>query len=428
MNVRAIAISGAILILGSIGVGLAASHSAIAAIDPPAVSSFSPALIARGEILAAAGNCGACHSVPGGESYGGGYAMTTSFGTIYSTNITPDARTGIGAWPLAAFRRAMREGVARDGSHLYPVFPFDHFTKLADADIEALYAYFMTRPAAHSPARENHLPFPLNIRALQAGWKLLFFRSGRFTADAARDAQWNRGAYLAQGIAHCGACHTPRNFFGAEQANNPYAGAPIDHWIAPPLTAANPAPAPWDRSEMFAYLRSGVSTLHGTAAGPMAGVVHSGLAALPDADIDALAEYFQNSAGGAPAAPVKVGASATGAAAAQNAAADPAERLYSAACASCHYNGSRPPNPLRPDLAHNSAIHLDDPTNLLQVMLGGIDAADGAPGVVMPAFAGFQDEQILQIARYLRATRTDKAPWQNLDTALASVRAQHRQE
>jgi len=167
----------------------------------------------------------------------------------------------------------MREGVARDGSHLFPAFPYNHFTKLADDDVRALYAYFMTRPPVHAPARTNGLPFPFNVRALQAGWKLLFFTPGRSQPDAAKSAEWNRGADLAQGLSHCGACHTPRNFLGGEKDGDAYAGALVDDWIAPPLTAANPAPAPWTQDERHNYLRNGVSVLHGTSAGPMAAVV-----------------------------------------------------------------------------------------------------------------------------------------------------------
>ena len=228
--------------------------------------------------------------------------MATPFGVIYSTNITPDPETGIGTWSEAAFRRAMHEGVSRDGSHLFPVFSYDHFTKLSDEDVRALYAYFMTRTPVHAPARPSGIPFPFNIRYLQAGWKLLFFRPGRFEPDAEKSAEWNRGAYLALGLSHCGACHTPRNLLGAEKPGDAYGGAVIDNWVAPPLTAANPAPAPWTHEELYDYLRTGASKLHGTAAGPMFPVVQ-GLGALPDSDIRAIATYFADRRqGGGPAA------------------------------------------------------------------------------------------------------------------------------
>ena len=417
----------AALAVGIVGFVVFAWRPPIGKIAPPAPSAFAPELIARGEVLAGAGYCSTCHTTKGGQPVAGGYPMKTSFGTIYSTNITPDAKTGIGAWSEAAFRRAMHQGVARNGSHLFPAFPYDHFTKLTDADVSALYAYMMTRRAVEAPAKRNSIPFPLNIRALQAGWKLLFFHPGRFELDKAKSVAWNRGAYLAEGVSHCGACHTPRNALGAEKRDKAFAGAPIDDWIAPPLTASNPSPAPWDQAELAVYLRTGISRHHGVAAGPMAPVVHDGLTKLPDADIQALAVYFADIDGAA-------GRASSLAPALQKAAAAnrlnvgpqtlPAARLYTAACASCHYNGAGRLNPLRPDLALNSAVNLDDPTNLIRVVLYGVSAKDGAPGVVMPSFTRFSDADVAQLAAYLRATRTDKPAWQNLDKKVAAIRAQ----
>ncbi|AGH48197.1 MULTISPECIES: cytochrome c [Sphingomonadales] len=415
----------AVLAVGLVGFGIFAWRSAIAPIQPPPASAFAPELVARGEILASAGYCATCHTAKGGQAYAGGYPMETPFGTIYSTNITPDPETGIGAWPEAAFRRAMHEGVARDGSHLFPAFPFDHFTKLSDADISALYAFFMTRKPVVAPARDNGVPFPLNIRALQAGWKLLFFKPGRFQPQAAKSAEWNRGAYLAEGLSHCGACHTPRNMLGAERRPLVYAGALIDNWVAPPLNAGNPSPVPWDRDELIAYLQSGVSHYHGTAVGPMAPVVR-GLQRLPGSDINALAVYFSDRDGieqrqgiAAPAVQQALATSSVGSGLTY----DPAARLYTAACASCHYNGADAVNPLRPELALNSAVSLGDPTNLIQVILHGVGADDGVPGVVMPAFSRFSDADIARIAAYLRATRTRKGPWLDLERKVAQVRA-----
>ncbi|PZR34891.1 cytochrome c [Caulobacter segnis] len=416
-----------VAVVGLVGFGVFAWRPAIGKIAPPAPSSFAPELVARGEALAGAGYCSTCHTTKGGQPFSGGYPVKTGFGTIYSTNITPDPETGIGAWSEAAFDRAMRQGVARDGSHLFPALPYDHFTKLSDADISALYAYMMTRPAVVSPPKRNTVPFPLNIRALQAGWKLLFFKPGRFEPDAAKSAAWNRGAYLAEGISHCGACHTPRNLLGAEKRDKAFAGAAIDNWIAPPLTAANPSPAPWDQAELVAYLRTGVSHYHGVAAGPMAPVVHDGLIKLPDADIQALAVYFADIDGSAGRAGALEQALRRAAAAdrlnvgPQNAS---AARLYTAACASCHYNGVGQPNPLRPDLALNSAVNLDDPTNLIRVVLYGVSAKDGAPGVVMPSFNRFSDADVAKLAAYLRATRTDKPAWPDLEKKVAAIRAQ----
>jgi mono/diheme cytochrome c family protein len=395
---------------------------------PPAAESFAPDLVAKGEALAGGGYCAACHTAKGGQTFAGGYAMATPFGVIHSTNITPDPETGIGTWSEAAFARAMHEGVSRDGSHLYPVFSYDHFTKLSDEDVRALYAYFMTRAPVHAPAPPNGIPFPFNIRYLQAGWKLLFFRPGRFEPDGEKSAEWNRGAYLALGLSHCGACHTPRNLLGAEKPGDAYGGAVIDNWVAPPLTATNPAPAPWTREELYDYLRTGTSKLHGTAAGPMFPVVQ-GLGALPDSDIRAIATYFADidkAADRLPSVSAAVSQAMSDASAKTGEQVDPDTRLYTAACASCHYNAGSAPLAARPDLALNSAVHLPDPSNLIQVILHGISAEEGMPGVVMPAFGGaLSDADVARIAAYLRRTRTSLPPWPDLVTKVAAIRRQN---
>jgi mono/diheme cytochrome c family protein len=421
----------AVVALGSVGLagfGVLAWQPAMAPVPIPAPASFAPELIAKGEALAGGGYCAACHTAKGGEKFAGGYAMATPFGVIYSTNITPDPETGIGAWSEAAFARAMHEGVSRDGSHLFPVFSYDHFTRLSDDDVRALYAYFMTRPPVHAPARASSIPFPFNIRYLQAGWKLLFFRPGRFEPDAEKSGEWNRGAYLALGLSHCGACHTPRNLLGAEKPGNAYGGAVIDNWVAPPLTAANPAPAPWTREELYDYLRTGASKLHGTAAGPMFPVVQ-GLGALPDSDIRAIATYFVNVDKAADRLPYVSGAvslAMSNALAKEGDQFDPDARLYTAACASCHYNAAGAPLAARPDLALNSAVHLFDPSNLIQVILRGINADEGMPGVVMPAFGGaLSDADIARIVAYLRSTRTSLPPWPDLPAKIAAIRRQN---
>ena len=414
----------AIGVLGILGFGVLAWRPAIAPIAPPAPTSFMPSLVAKGEALAGGGFCAECHTAKGGEMFAGGYAMATPFGAIYSTNITPDPETGIGTWSEAAFARAMQEGVARDGSLLFPAFPYDHFTKLSDEDVRALYAFFMTRTPVRSAVPENGLPFPLNIRYLQAGWRLLFFRSGRFEPDARKSAEWNRGAYLAESLSHCGACHTPRNLLGAEKAGNVYAGAVIDNWIAPPLTAANPAPVPWTQDELFSYLRNGFSVLHGSAAGPMAPVVH-GLAALSEQDVQALASYFAdidraNDRLASVGPTVSRAMSYASLDAGQHFDAD--ARLYTAACASCHYNSGRVPLAMRPDLTLNSALNLSEPTNLIQVVLRGINAKDGIPGVVMPSFEMLSDADIARIAAHLRRTRTSLPPWPDLESKITAMR------
>ncbi len=346
--------------------------------------------------------------------------------SIYSTNITPDPETGIGRWSEAAFARAMHEGVARDGSHLFPAFPFDHFTKVTDEDVKALYAYFMTRPPVRATAQSNTVPFPLNIRLLQAGWKLLFVTDGRYQPDTTKSAEWNRGAYLAEGLSHCGACHTPRNLLGAEKSSQAYAGAEIDGWIAPPLTDANPAPAPWSQADLFSYLRSGSSAVHGTAAGSMSPVVHDGLAKLPDSDIEAIATYFADinrsatRAVGSQASVISKAVSTSGLGIRQEPDSD--ARLYVAACGSCHYNSGAPLE-VRPELALNTALTLPEPTNFIRVVLDGIGIRDGMPGVMMPGFArALSDPDIARLAAYLRRTRTELPAWTNIESQVAAIR------
>ena len=403
--------------LGILGLGALAWRPAIAPIAPPAAGSFAPALVAKGAALASAGNCADCHTAKGGPKFAGGYAIATAIGAIYSTNITPDPETGIGTWSEAAFARAMREGVAQDGSLLFPAFPYDHFTKLSDDDVNALYAYFMTRAPIRSPEQENSLPFPLNIRYLQAGWRLLFFRAGRFEPDASKSAEWNRGAYLAQALSHCGACHTPRNRFGSEKTDKTFAGASIDNWIAPPLTDANPSPVPWTQDELFSYLRKGDSHLHGSTAGPMAPVVH-GLSTLSDQDIQALATYLadiDHAANRSASVALAVARAVSTARLGAGRDLDPGARLYSVACAYCHYNSRH--------LALNSALNLSDPTNLIQVVLHGVNEPEGLRNLAMPAFAqALSDADIAHLADYLRRTRTTLPPWKDLDAKVAAIR------
>jgi mono/diheme cytochrome c family protein len=417
---------------GLLGFAAFAWRAAIPEIATPLPSSFSADVVARGAMLSSVGYCATCHSVKDGQPFAGGYAMKSPFGTLYSTNITPDRETGIGAWSKEAFRRAMHEGVARDGSHLFPGFPYDHFTKVSDDDVDAIYAFLMTQPAVRAPARPNELLFPLRIRALQAGWKLLFFRSARFEPSPDHDAKWNRGAYIAEALSHCSACHTPRNPLGAEWGGSSrYTGAAVDGWFAPALTAANPSPVPWTPDELRAYLFEGLSRFHGTPSGPMSPAAH-GLAALSADDRDALVTYVASLTGDA-ARPQAAAAAVDRAlqvdAIGTGRQIDPDARRYAAACASCHYNGSAGINASRPDLSLNSAVHLADPANLIRVILFGIEASEGASGLVMPAFGpGFSDAEVARIAAYLRRTRTNEPPWPDLEKTVEKLRAQGKGE
>ncbi|WP_246495165.1 cytochrome c [Ameyamaea chiangmaiensis] len=425
---------GAAILAGVVGGGgfLAyAWYPSIAPIAKPAASSFSDEAVRRGALVAAAGYCAECHTRQdrgGGPALAGDYAMETPFGAIYSPNITPDPETGIGHWSEAAFKRAMNRGVSRDGSHLYPAFPFDHFTKVSDQDVADLYAYLMTRAPVHMEHRANTVPFPFSIRLLQAGWKLMFFTPGRFRPDPNHDTQWNRGAYLAEGDAHCGSCHTPRNLLGAEKASHAYDGAVIDGWIAPPLNDHNPTPVVWTEDELFAYLRHGVAPLHGSAAGPMAPVPHQFLSQLPESDVRAIAHYYADLDHAAARAGQDQAAIAVAMAQSKidltGPQTDPDARLYQGACAACHYNAAPAPVSGRPELALNNALWLDEPNNLFMVMLHGIGAAEGQDGIAMPSFyAGLSDADMARIAAYLRRTRTTRPPWTDLEKKAAAMRA-----
>ena len=263
----------------------------IAPVEPPARSSFDAALITRGAHLAAIGDCIACHTAPEGKPYAGGYPLRTPFGTIHGTNITPDADTGIGRWSQAAFVRAMREGVDRQGRHLYPAFPYDHFALVSDEELQAIYAFLMTREPVRADPPANDVMFPFNMRVLVAGWKLAFLEHDAFRSDPAQSAEWNRGAYLAQGLGHCGACHTPRNFLGAERKKLYLAGGDAEGWRAPPVDASSRAPVPWTAESLYRYLRHGADEMHEVAAGPMAPVVHN-LSGVPESEVRAIATYI----------------------------------------------------------------------------------------------------------------------------------------
>jgi len=416
----------AIVVVGIVGIFVLAWRPAIDPIEPVAAAQFPADLVAKGAVLAGAGNCLTCHTAATGKPYAGGVGLDSGFGKIFSTNITPDPDTGIGRWSEVAFARAMHEGVLRDGAQMFPAFPYDHFTKVRDEDIHALYAFLMTRPAVVSAAIPNQLPFPVSVRALQAGWKLLFFSKGVYQPDASKSEEWNRGAYLAEGLAHCASCHTPRNSFGAEKSGAAYAGAAIDGWFAPALSAASKTPMPWTADELFVYLRSGATALHGSAAGAMSEVVHDSLAKLGDSDVHAIATYFAD-----------INQSTTRVASADQAlekamtlahrdirddSADGAG-LYIAACASCHYNGGATPLAIRPELALNSAINGPDPANLIHIILEGISKKDGMPVVFMPGFANtFDDAEVATLAAYLRHTRSDQPEWKDLAETVAKIR------
>jgi mono/diheme cytochrome c family protein len=423
---RIIASVIAVIILAAAVVAFAVIwRPAIAAIDPPAPQSFDAALVKRGRALAAVGNCSDCHTVRGGQAFAGGLPVPTPFGAIYSSNITPDAETGIGRWPEAAFRRAMRSGVDRDGRHLYPTFPYDHFTNVSDDDDRALYAYLMTRLPVHAPARANQLPFPLDQRFVIAGWKLLFLRRETFQPDNSKSAEWNRGAYLIEGLAHCGACHTPRNALGAERASAPFAGGDVDNWHAYAINAQSPSPVPWDADALFMYLRGGWHPDHGVARGPMAQVV-SNLSSAPESDIRAIATYMAGQFG-APTPDRKRRGEEVLMQAKSPAAQSPATNaagatIYAAACAGCHET-SRPLPYGGVNLGLSTAISSPDARNAANIVLSGVRPVEGERSPIMPGFAAsMSDGQIAALLNYLRARFSNQPAWTGVEKTIEDAR------
>lgn len=419
---------------------------AIALTDGPDVSLYSDAAIERGRLVAAAGDCVVCHTAPKGEANTGGLGLETPFGTIYTTNITPDNDTGIGRWSFSAFDRAMREGVHRDGRQLYPAFPYTAFAKLTEADMQALYAYLMVQPPVRSEPPKTELAFPYNLRPTLAGWNLLFHDNSVYQPDPTQSLAWNRGAYLVEGAGHCAACHSPRNALGAEKRGlgSYLAGGEAEGWTAPALNQLAAGATPWTADELFQYLRTGYSARHGVAAGPMAPVIH-GLAELPESDVRAITTYLLDLPGGkasgeaastdAPAlAPVMAAATDTSPATVPQPDAQRlflnhanGERIYQNACAACHEAGSGPTLfGVKPSLASNPNLHAATPDNLLQVVLHGIQQPANEELGYMPGFKdSLDDKQVQDLLGYLRARFAPQAkPWQDTEPAIDRIRKQ----
>ncbi|UPK39456.1 molybdopterin-dependent oxidoreductase [Bradyrhizobium sp. 186] len=409
----------------AIGIGAALLPGrAIAPIARPDASVYSAATIARGQQLAALGNCAECHSTIGGALNAGGRALETPFGTIYSTNITPDIETGIGAWSYPAFERAMRDGLHRDGRQLYPAFPYTHFSKTSEADLQALYAYLVAQPAVRATVPANTLAFPFNLRPLLAGWNALFHQTREFKPDPAKSELWNRGAYLVEGLGHCSACHSPRNALGAEQRETYLAGGFAEGWEGPPLTSLSQAPIAWSEDELFAYLRTGHSRYHGVAAGPMAPIIRD-LAALPDQDIRAMAVYLNSFNDAATDRQAQDALAAKLEGATQVTVASAGARLYQGACAVCHEVGGLPLFGSRPSLALNSNLHSRTPDNLVQVILHGVTEPASSDLGYMPAFKdSMSDAQVEELVTFLRKQfAPDKPAWSGVSEMIARLRA-----
>ncbi|WP_183030052.1 c-type cytochrome [Altericroceibacterium spongiae] len=370
----------------------------------------SPALIARGEKVARAADCVACHGLPDQPAFSGGLEMATPLGSIYATNITPDKDTGIGGYSLADFDRAVRSGVTPDGHRLYPAMPYPSYTKLSDADVKALYAFFMNGvPATKKANRKSEIPWPLNMRWPLALWNAVFTDPGRYEAKAGQDELWNRGAYLVQGAGHCGSCHTPRGFAMNEKAlddSDPLylAGNVLDGWYAPSLRAdPNRGLGRWSEAEIFQFLKKGRNR-HAVVYGSMTEAFNNSLQFMDDQDLKAMAHYLHalpgdSSRDGEPwqyEAKMDAGLAASSGA-----------QTYMSRCSYCHGRDGRGQAPWIPPLAGAaSSLAKDGKVSAINATLNGSGrvVAQGIPDAYrMPAYRNqLSDRQIAELLSFVR--------------------------
>jgi mono/diheme cytochrome c family protein len=350
----------------------------------------------RGQYLVAAGDCMSCHLRDGGEPLAGGLGLNTPFGVIYTPNITSDKETGIGDWTADQFYRAMHKGIDDEGSNLYPAFPYPWFTLVSREDDDAILAFLKTTPAVKYTPSKNDLPFPLNIRSAVKGWNLLNFRARDFQADASQSAEWNRGAYLVNGLGHCGGCHTPKSALGADKSSRELQGGTLDNWVAPDLTAnERTGLGSWSIDDVAEYLGTGRNA-HAGAGGAMADVITYSTSLMSDADRHAMAVYLKSQAVSASVAAAQpdAGAMRRGAA------------IYSDACASCHLeNGVGQPRYF-PPLGPNAMLQQADPIGLEHLILAGgrIGTSPTRPSpMTMPSFAWkLTDQAVADVSTFIR--------------------------
>jgi mono/diheme cytochrome c family protein len=361
------------------------------------------AQLRRGQYLVAAGDCMSCHLRDGGEPFAGGLGLRTPFGVIYSANITSDKETGIGDWTSGQFYRAMHDGIDDEGKNLYPAFPYPWFRLVSREDDDAILAFLKSTPAVKYTPPKNDLPFPLNIRSAVKGWNLLYLDSHDSKTDGGQSPEWNRGAYLVNGLGHCGGCHTPKNAFGADKTKLELHGATLDNWVAPDLTANDRTGlGAWSIDDVTEYLRTGRNA-HAGAGGAMANVITYSASLMSDADRHAMAVYLKSQA----AAPDTAhdapdpGAMRRGAA------------IYSDACASCHLEDGVGQPRYFPPLGHDAMLQQADPTGLEHLILAGgrIGTTPSRPSALsMPSFAWkLDDAEIADVCTYLRNSWGNRA-------------------
>lgn len=364
--------------------------------------------VERGRALVTAGDCIACHTPPEGPRFGGGRGIVTPFGTINSANITPDQETGIGAWTQDDFARAMSEGIRSNGQHLYPAFPYPFYTRVTRADTDDIFAFLRTLPAVHKVVNRDTLPFPFDIRASMLAWNTINFSQGEFTPDPARTPEYNRGAYLVEGLGHCGACHTPMNSLGGSRNSRMYQGNNILTWVAPNLTNDDHTGlGTWSVAEIVEYLRTGRNA-HAAAAGPMAEVVQYSTALMPEPDVKAMATYLKQRGAAGPynpnLAPIRPDDATMQAGAA----------IYRDTCSACHTAEGRGIPRLFPQLAGSPSVQQEDPTTLARVVVSGARTAATSAAPTSPAMPALgwrlDDNQIAAVLTYIRNTWGNAAP------------------
>ncbi len=352
----------------------------------------------RGRALVTAGDCVACHTAPGGAPFAGGLALQTPFGAIMTPNLTPDNATGIGSWSADDFARAMHEGKRPNGTRLYPAFPYPSYTKVTRADADAIFAYLRSLAPVSNVVNRNTLPFPFNIRTSMLAWNAMFFTPGEFKPDPAKSETYNRGAYLVEGLGHCGVCHTPMNALGANKADHAFEGGRIDNWTAPNITNdAQLGLGKWSVDDVVQYLKNGQA--RGViASGPMKDVVENSTSKMPDDDLKAMAVYLKErgAAGGATPSPV----------AATDGRMKVGEAIFVDTCAACHVRSGEGIPRVFPKLAGATIAVQDDPASLIHVVITGGQAAATATHPTAPTMPSFgyrlSDEQIAAVVTYVR--------------------------
>jgi mono/diheme cytochrome c family protein len=362
------------------------------------------AQVRLGQYLVRAGDCASCHTREGGGFLGGGFALNTPFGTIYSTNLTSEQNAGIGAWTQDQFYGAMHDGTSPGGGAIYPAMPYPYTTRVTRADSDAILAFLKTVPAVNEHQPANSLSFPFSMRSLVHGWNLLFFHKGEFAPDQGKSAEWNRGAYLVTGLGHCGACHTPKNSLSADQASRALQGGTLDNWVAPDLTENDRTGiGSWNVDEVVEYLKTG-RNVHANAGGSMAEVVSYSTSILNDADLHAIATYLKDQPASPEVTPVAADAGSLKRGAA----------VFSDVCTSCHMEEGVGQPRFFPPLRADAVAQQTDPTGVLHIILAGDRTAATVTrpsALSMPAFAWkLSDQQVADVATYVRNSWDNRAP------------------